>query len=67
MDWARRRAGVPAGGRDAIPTRPPTARPRLTADATRILDAAIIQTYTPNNFSWESLAEPDMSNGWASA
>jgi hypothetical protein len=37
---------------------------RLTADATRILDAAIIQTYTPNNFAWESLAEPDMSDGW---
>lgn len=40
---------------------------RLTADATRILDAAIIQTYTPNNFAWESLAEPDMTDGWASA
>jgi hypothetical protein len=39
---------------------------RLTADATRILEAAIIQTYTPNDFEWESLAEPDMSNGWAS-
>jgi hypothetical protein len=39
---------------------------RLTADATRILDAAIIQTYTPNNFAWEELAEPDMSDGWAS-
>ena len=38
---------------------------RLTADATRILDAAIIQAYTPNNFSWKSLAEPDMSDGWA--
>jgi len=38
---------------------------RLTADATRILEAAIIQTYTPNNFAWESLAEPDMSDGWA--
>lgn len=37
---------------------------RLTADATRILDAAIIQTFTPNNFGWESLAEPDMSDGW---
>jgi hypothetical protein len=40
---------------------------RLTADATRILDAAIIQTYTPNNFAWESLREPDMSDGWASS
>jgi len=39
---------------------------RLTADATRILNAAIIQTYTPNNFAWDSLAEPDMSDGWAS-
>src|SRR5689334_2808133 len=39
---------------------------RLTADATRILDAALIQTYTPNNFAWESLAEPDMTDGWAS-
>jgi hypothetical protein len=39
---------------------------RLTADATRILNAAIVQTYTPNNFEWESLAEPDMSDGWAS-
>jgi hypothetical protein len=38
---------------------------RLTADATRILNAAIIQTYTPNNFAWESLAEPDTSDGWA--
>jgi hypothetical protein len=38
---------------------------RFTADATRILDAAIIQTYTPNNFAWESLAAPDMSDGWA--
>jgi hypothetical protein len=38
---------------------------RLTADATRILEAAIIQTYTPNNFAWESLAEPDMTDGWA--
>lgn len=38
---------------------------RLTADATRILEAAIIQTYTPNNFAWETLAQPDMSDGWA--
>jgi hypothetical protein len=38
---------------------------RLTADATRILEAAIIHTYTPNNFALESLAEPDMSDGWA--
>lgn len=37
---------------------------RLTADATRILEAAIIQTYTPNNFAWDSLAEPDMTDGW---
>jgi hypothetical protein len=37
---------------------------RLTSDATRILDAAIIQTYTANNFDWTTLAEPDMSNGW---
>lgn len=35
----------------------------LTADATRILEAAIIQTYTPNNFAWETLADPDMSDG----
>jgi len=40
---------------------------RLTADATRILDAAIIQTFTPNNFTWQSLDEPDMSDGWSSA
>jgi hypothetical protein len=40
---------------------------RLTSDATRILDAAIIQTFTPNNFAWESLTEPDMSDGWASS
>jgi hypothetical protein len=40
---------------------------RLTADATRILDAAIIQTYTPTNFAWEWLAEPDMTDGWASS
>jgi hypothetical protein len=39
---------------------------RLTADATRILEAAIIQTYTPNDFEWETLAEPDMSDGWTS-
>ncbi len=39
---------------------------RLTADATRILHAAIIQTYTPNNFAWDSLAEPDMTDGWSS-
>lgn len=38
---------------------------RLAADATRILTAAIIQTYTPNNFGWDSLAEPDMTDGWA--
>jgi hypothetical protein len=38
---------------------------RLTADATRILDAALIQTYTPNNFDWRALAEPDLSDGWA--
>jgi len=37
---------------------------RLTSDATRILNAALIQTYTPNDFDWTSLAEPDMSNGW---
>lgn len=40
---------------------------RLTSNATRILDAAIIQTYTPNKFAWESLAEPDMTDGWASS
>jgi len=40
---------------------------RLTADATRILNATIVQTFTPNNFSWESLAEPDMTDGWASS
>jgi hypothetical protein len=38
---------------------------RLTSDATRILDAALIQTYTPNNFDWHALAEPDLSDGWA--
>jgi hypothetical protein len=38
---------------------------RLTADATRILDAALIQTYTPNNFDWNALAQPDLSDGWA--
>lgn len=38
---------------------------RLTVDATRILEAAIIQTYTPNNFAWDALAEPDMTDGWA--
>lgn len=38
---------------------------RLTVDATRILNAAIIQTYTANNFAWETLAEPDMTDGWA--
>lgn len=40
---------------------------RLTADATRILNATIIQAYTPNRFSWESLAEPDMTDGWTSS
>jgi hypothetical protein len=39
---------------------------RLTADATRILDAALIQTYTPNNFDWKALAQPDLSDGWTS-
>jgi len=39
---------------------------RLTADATRILEAVIIQTYTPNSFAWETLAVPDMTDGWAS-
>ncbi|MCP9489352.1 MAG: hypothetical protein MSC31_05690 [Solirubrobacteraceae bacterium MAG38_C4-C5] len=38
---------------------------RLTADATRILQAAIIQTYTASNLAWESLADPDMTDGWA--
>jgi len=38
---------------------------RLTSDATRILDAALIQTYTPNNFDWNALAQPDLSDGWA--
>jgi hypothetical protein len=37
---------------------------RLTADATRILEAALIQTYTANNFAWDALAEPDMTDGW---
>lgn len=37
---------------------------RLTSDATRILNAAIIQTYTPNDFDWTTLAEPDTSSGW---
>jgi hypothetical protein len=37
---------------------------RLTADATRILEAALIQTYTANNFDWDALAEPDMTDGW---
>jgi hypothetical protein len=36
----------------------------LTADAPRILDAARTQTYTPNNFAWHALAEPDLSDGW---
>lgn len=44
----------------------PRIPPPLTSDATRILDATIIQTYTANNFAWESLTEPDMSDGWAS-
>jgi hypothetical protein len=39
---------------------------RLTADATRILNATIIQTYTPNKFPWESLVAPDMTDGWTS-
>jgi hypothetical protein len=40
---------------------------RLTADATRILNATIVQTYTPNKFPWESLVEPDMTDGWATS
>ena len=40
---------------------------RLTADRTRILEAAIVQTYTANNFAWESLVEPDMGDGWAAS
>jgi hypothetical protein len=38
---------------------------RLTADATRIRGGSDIQTYTPNNFAWDALAEPDMCDGWA--
>lgn len=38
---------------------------RLTADANRILEAAIILTYTPNKLWWETLADPDMTDGWA--
>lgn len=38
---------------------------RLTANATRILNAALIQTFTANDFDWRTLAEPDMSDGWA--
>lgn len=30
-----------------------------------MLEAAIIQTYTPNNFAWETLVAPDMTDGWA--
>lgn len=44
-------------------------RPRLhqlSGDATRILDAALISIFTPNNFDPANLAEPDLSNGWAS-
>jgi hypothetical protein len=40
---------------------------RLTADATRILNLAIIQTFTPNDFEFETLAMPDMTDGWASS
>lgn len=40
---------------------------RLTTDATRILNATIIQAFTPNRFGWEVLVEPDMTDGWASS
>jgi hypothetical protein len=40
---------------------------RLTADATRILNAAVIQTHTPNDFESETLAIPDMTDGWAAS
>lgn len=38
---------------------------RLIADATRILHAAIIQTYTASDFRWEKLDATDMTDGWA--
>jgi len=67
MDRSRCRAALPPGDGHANPARPSASDPPpLTSDATRILDATIIQTYTPNNFAWESLTEPDMSDGWAS-
>jgi hypothetical protein len=53
----------PATVRQALLDRAPRIT-RLTADATRMLDAALIQTYTPNNFDWHALAEPDLSDGW---
>jgi hypothetical protein len=40
---------------------------RLTADATCILDLAIIQTYTPNDFELETMAMPDMTDGWTTS
>ena len=32
---------------------------RLTSDATKVLSATLIQTFTPNNFDWTTLAESD--------
>lgn len=39
---------------------------QMSGPAMKILHASIINTYTPNNFRPEDLADPDLSNGWAS-
>jgi hypothetical protein len=38
---------------------------QLSGRAIKILDASIINTYSPNNFAADELADPDLSNGWA--
>lgn len=37
---------------------------RLTSDATKILNAGLIQTFTPNRFNWRDLAPPDITSSW---
>lgn len=38
---------------------------QLTGEATKVLNAAIISTYSPNTFAPDDLDDPDLSNGWS--
>lgn len=65
-EWSGHAAALiyrPASVTQALLDRQPRVA-RLSADATRILNAAIIQTYTPNKLWWEALVRPDMTDGW---